>query len=294
MDNNFILEDRIQKIRSVISKYGAETFFVSFSGGRDSMVIHTLLDMALDNKIPRVYADTGVEYNSMRSFVRGLQENDNRIVIIKPTRNVKETLEIEGYPFKSKAHSEYVARYQHSGMLTSVKQYLGRREDKAPWSVQKSCPKCLEYQFEPGFELKISDRCCYRLKEEPIKNWQRTNNKPNAIVGLRREESGRRTNALCLAFKDRGKRLNFQPLAPISSEWEDWFIKEFNVPLCELYLPPYNFKRTGCKGCPFAVGIQSELDVLEKYFPAERKQCEFLWGPVYSEYRRLGYRLRKE
>ena len=27
--------------------------------------------------------------------------------------------------------------------------------------------------------------------------------------------------------------------------------------------------------------------------PNERKQCEYIWKPVYEEYRRLGYRLKK-
>lgn len=294
MDNQFILEDRLQKIRQIISKYGADSFIVSFSGGKDSMVLHTLLDMAIpNNDIPRVYVDTGIEYNSMREFVRGLSQIDGRVVIIKPARNIKEMLNSEGYPFKSKVHSEFLGRYQRSGMITSVKQYLGRREDKKPWSVQTSCPKCLEYQFTDDFNIPISDKCCLRLKEDPIKKWQKQYKRPNALVGLRREEAGRRSSALCLAFKDRGTRLNFQPLVVISNEWEEWFISEYGVQLCELYKEPYNFKRTGCKGCPFAVQLQQELDVLEKYFPAERKQCEYIWKPIYDEYRRLGYRLRK-
>lgn len=32
----------------------------------------------------------------------------------------------------------------------------------------------------------------------------------------------------------------------------------------------------------------------EFLFPNERKQCEIIWKPVYAEYRRLGYRLRKD
>ena len=71
-------------------------------------------------------------------------------------------------------------------------------------------------------------------------------------------------------------------------------VEQFKIELPEVYYPPYNFKRTGCKGCPFAIELQNELDVLEKYFPEERKQCEVIWKPVYDEYRRLGYRLRKE
>ena len=32
---------------------------------------------------------------------------------------------------------------------------------------------------------------------------------------------------------------------------------------------------------------------MEIYMPNERKQCELIWKPVYEEYRRLNYRLKK-
>ena len=35
-DNEFLLFDRLEKIRSVIDKYGEENFYISFSGGKDS------------------------------------------------------------------------------------------------------------------------------------------------------------------------------------------------------------------------------------------------------------------
>lgn len=101
---------------------------------------------------------------------------------------------------------------------------------------------------------------------------------------------GSRGKAKCLAFAD-GKLRNFHPLIPVSDEWEDWVIETYNVKICDIYKPPYNFTRTGCKGCPFALHLQNELDTLEKFFPNERKQCEYIWKPVYDEYRRIGYRL---
>ena len=53
MDNEFLLQDRLQKIRQIINKYGEENFYISFSGGADSTVLSALVDMALpDNKIP--------------------------------------------------------------------------------------------------------------------------------------------------------------------------------------------------------------------------------------------------
>lgn len=60
-DNEFILFDRLTKIRETINKYGEDTFYLSFSGGKDSTVLHHLLDEALPgNRIPRVYSNTGL------------------------------------------------------------------------------------------------------------------------------------------------------------------------------------------------------------------------------------------
>ena len=79
----------------------------------------------------------------------------------------------------------------------------------------------------------------------------------------------------------------------MSDEWEEWFIKKFDVKLCRLYYPPFNFKRTGCKGCPFAIELQEQLTTMATYLPNEREQCEIIWEPVYKEYRRIGFRLTK-
>lgn len=62
-ENEFILQDRLGVIRDTINKYGEDNFYISFSGGKDSTVVHHLVDMALpENKIPRVFANTGIEY----------------------------------------------------------------------------------------------------------------------------------------------------------------------------------------------------------------------------------------
>lgn len=70
-ENEFILEDRLGVIRDTIKKYGEENFYLSFSGGKDSTVVHHLLDMAVPgNKIPRVFSNTGIEYNAIVEFER--------------------------------------------------------------------------------------------------------------------------------------------------------------------------------------------------------------------------------
>jgi 3'-phosphoadenosine 5'-phosphosulfate sulfotransferase (PAPS reductase)/FAD synthetase len=295
-ENEFLLQDRLQKIRSIIEQYGENNFYLSFSGGKDSTVLSALVDMALpNNKIPRVYANTGIELNMIHDFVFDMAKTDDRVVVIKPSVPIKQMLEKEGYPFKSKKHAKNVSIYQRHGKTQSIKVYLGEcptsnKTDVEPLSFQ--CPKKLRYQFETKNGIKISDKCCYMLKEKPMMNYSKNAKKPYAIIGIMASEGGRRMKAKCLAFS--GDKLKaFQPLVPITKEWEDWFISEYNIEICDIYKPPYNFERTGCKGCPFAINLQNKLDTLKKYFPEERKQCEIIWKPVYDEYRRIGYRLKE-
>lgn len=294
-DFPWILQNRIFRIFNVITQYGEENFAISYSGGKDSTVLSKLIDMAVpENKIPRVYADTGIEYKAIRDFVYEKAKTDDRIQIIKPRTPIRKMLEKEGYPFKSKFHAETVARYQrtHETETAWVKNYL---LDPGPGVYRShTCPAVLRYQFTPECKLKISDKCCKRLKEEPIQEWKKANGKLYDIIGIMRAEGGRRESAKCLAFKPNGKLRAFQPLVPVSLEWEEWFIKKYKIKLCSLYYPPYNFTRTGCKGCPFILNLQEELETLSRLAPREREQCETIWKPVYDEYRRIGYRLKKE
>lgn len=293
-DNEFILFDRITKIQSVIRQYGEENFYISFSGGKDSTVLSWLVDEALPgNKIPRVYADTGIELKMIRDFVMNKAKTDDRFHIIKPSKPIIPTLREVGYPFKSKVHASKLASYQNhistDGKISKAVQGYARGEYKRH---DANCPKILTYQFNPEYALKVSAKCCIEMKEKPLERWSKEQRKPFGMIGIRGSEGGRREHAQCLAFHG-DKLWHFQPLVIVSDEWEEWLIEEKGIEICDIYRPPYNFRRTGCKGCPFNQHLQRELDTLEKYFPNERKQCEIIWKPVYQEYRRLGYRLNK-
>lgn len=288
-ENEFFLADRIQKIQQIIGQYGEENFYISFSGGKDSTVLSALVDMAIpNNNIPRVYANTGIELNMIRDFVFEMAKTDKRVVVIKPSVPIKQMLEKEGYPFKSKVHSHVVNLYQIGSKNKMVLGYLGKRPQT--WHSD-TCPKILRYQFTSENALRISDACCVQMKENPLMKWANENNKQIAIIGIMREEGGRRTKSNCMVLSGQ-KVIKFQPLVPITKDWEEWLIKEKGIQICDIYKPPYNFGRTGCKGCPFAKDIQHELEILEEFFPEERKQCEIIWKPVYDEYRRLRYRLK--
>lgn len=293
-ENEFILFDRLEVIRNTINKYGEENFYISFSGGKDSTVLHYIIDEALpNNKIPRVYINTGIEYLYIVKYVKGLAKNDDRIIIYNSGVNIPQMLKKYGYPFKSKEHANKVAVYQNSGIGKTVKTYLTGIKESGEKIFYK-CPKILEYQFTNENKLKISDKCCYKLKKEVAHKYEKQSGKSIPIIGLRSAEGGTRIQYKgCAVFNSKNNLKKFKPLNPVSNDFMEWYIESRNIKLCRLYYEPFNFKRTGCKGCPFALDLQDQLETMERLLPNERKQCEILWKPVYKEYRRIGYRLKK-
>lgn len=284
IDYNFLLLDRIQKIQSVDRQYDLQNnSYIAFSGGKDSTILHYLIDMALPgNNIPRVFCDTGLEYKLLRDYVISLQSKDDRIIFVKPNVPIKPMLNKYGYPFKSKWHSVMIDRYNTGGMKPYIQRYLN-----------ENCPVVLKYQFSYDNQLKISDSCCKFLKKLPMSKWANDNNRSIYITGMRREEGGRR-EALqnCIIFDIEGNIKAFHPLLVVDNQFENEFIKQNDIKLCDLYYSPYNFNRTGCKGCPFALSLQDDLEKMYTFLPDEYNFCEAFWKPVYTEYRRLNYRLK--
>ena len=290
-ENEFLLSDRIQKIQQIINQYGEENFYISFSGGKDSTALHYLMDEAVPgNKIPRVYFNTGIEFQMVQSFVKDIASQDERIEMIAPTTPIRQMLETEGYPFKSKEHSQRVYEFQHKGSHSNTTYNYMMCEGSYAERAKYACPKMLRIQFSTDYPLKISHKCCARLKKDISDKYMKEHSKTWSITGMTRAEGGARTHINCVNYK-KGKG-KFHPLAPVTADFVNWYIESRNIRVCELYYPPFNFERTGCKGCPYNIYLQKELDTLEEFLPAERKQCELIWKPVYDEYRRLNYRLK--
>ena len=290
LDQMFLRNDRIQKIRQIAEEYDLEhKGYIAFSGGKDSTVLSFLVDLALPgNKIPRVYSNTGIDYLEIQRFVRQLASEDERIMFLQPRQNIKQMLNEVGYPFKSKFHSHICDIYSRQGKTGCVLKYA---EPKA--NTPHSCPKVLQDMFNSPLPFKISEKCCYKLKKEPFKRYEEETGRHIGLTGMRKSEKGLRENLRCLVFE--GDKLHrFHPLAPVEDDFIEWVIKEYKIRLCVLYYAPYGFKRTGCAGCPYARELQEELDLMEKLLPNEKLKCEYLWKPVYAEYRKRGYRLRKQ
>lgn len=170
MDNEFLLYDRLEVIKTTIEKYGEENFYLSFSGGKDSTVIHHLLDMALpNNKIPRVYSNTGIEYLAIVKFVKELQKTDDRIVILTPKKNIKQTLEKVGYPFKSKEYSQFVEHYQkHKDIIDPyIREVENNPELADSYDYIHNLPAQIKYPIKQYFGKRERERTVYQYARCP-------------------------------------------------------------------------------------------------------------------------------
>ena len=114
-------------------------------------------------------------------------------------------------------------------------------------------------------------------------------NKPIVMTGMRKAEGGNRKSVQGCTVFDKGKLHKFHPLFPVTADFIDKAIYIYQITLCSLYYPPYNFERTGCKGCPFNMKLKEQLAVMEKLLPDEYKRR---WFSLYRERKGLLYRRR--
>ena len=229
-EHEFTLADRIAKIKSINELYNLEdNAYISFSGGKDSTVLHYLVDEALPgNKIPRLFINTGIEYKAILKFVRSMAEKDDRFVIFNVGKDVKKVLSEKGWPFKSKEHSQKLYEWRLGQRSKSHLKYFRQLPDG-----YNQCPKILMYQIEPSFTLPVSHKCCIEFKKKPAHDYMKQSGRKITMTGMMKEEGGQRTTLNCIVTDSKsGSLKKFHPLAIVSTDWEKWFIESRRIQLC--------------------------------------------------------------
>ena len=116
-----------------------------------------------------------------------------------------------------------------------------------------------------GLPTRVGRFCCEHLKE-------RAGIGMRTIDGTRWEESNARKKYSPEDCDTRKWMKGAVPVRPILNwtEKDVWdYIRENNLPYIKYYDPPYNFKRHGCVGCPFA-GAKGQIKGF-KFFPRYAK-----------------------
>lgn len=265
-----------ERIKQWYSYWNGDVY-VSFSGGKDSTVLLNLVRELYPN-VPAVFIDTGLEYPEIREFVKTI---DN-VVWIKPKMRFNEVIEEYGYPVISKTISN---------IISTAKEGNTRWERLHGTFINKNTGKlslynCSKYKYLLDAPFKISDRCCYFLKKQPVKEYTKSSNK-KPMLALMASESLSRKNEYyktgCNAFN-----LKFPQSQPIAFWTEQdilLYLNTKNINYSSIYgnivsdinknLYTTKEQRTGCMFCMFGVHLEKQPNRFQRMQISHPKQYNY-------------------
>ena len=251
-----------QRIKTWYSYYHGNVY-VSFSGGKDSTVLLDIVRGVYPN-VPAVFIDTGLEFPEIRDFVKTI---DN-VIWLKPKITFNEVIKKEGFPVVSKENAQKIKeiRTTNSDVLRNIRLNGGRNGNGKLSEKWK-------YLIDAPFN--ISDRCCYILKKNPVKQYEKQSGAKPFVGTMAADSALRQTSYLrngCNSFD--GKRPMSTPLAFWTEDdiWE--YIKTKDIPYSEIY--NLGYERTGCMFCMFGIHMETCPNRFQKMrhtHPAQYNYC---------------------
>lgn len=237
-------------IRRAVMEFGLDKVYISYSGGKDSTVLsHIAKTMYPD--ILHLFANTTNEYPETIQHINWeKKENGTNIITVLPkdakgnTWTFKKVVDTYGYPMFSKRVSNAIRTYQHA-LSERTKQnsqdYLDRNFKK----------------YEKYKDLPISDKCCDKLKKEPLRRKAKELGLDCAILGILASESYQREKDWleygCNVFHER-KDNQSRPLSFWNDEDILEYIDRYDVKIPKLY--DMGYSRNGCMYCGFGVHLE--------------------------------------
>jgi 3'-phosphoadenosine 5'-phosphosulfate sulfotransferase (PAPS reductase)/FAD synthetase len=228
---------------------------VSFSGGKDSTVLLYLVRKIFPS-VKGVFANTGLEYPEIVKFAK----KQKNIEFVKPLKSYFQVVREYGWPLLSKNISRSIYRLQNNPTQKQIEAAFGDGGDRIPE----------RFRWIIDSDIRLSDKCCYFMKEEPMDRFYRENNL-SPIIGTMAAESKRRALAWasgggCNILEGVNKKS--KPLS-IWMERDIWeFIKKEKLEISEAY-KWYN--RTGCMYCGYGINLDkfpNKFNMLAKTHPA--------------------------
>ena len=237
-------------IRQAVMEFGLDKVYISYSGGKDSTVLsHIAKSMYPD--ILHLFANTTNEYPETLQHIKWEKEENNTNIISVIPRDVhgevwtfKKVVDQYGYPMFSKRISNAIRTYQHA--LSCI-----TRQHSIDY-IDRNFKKYSKFK-----DLPISDKCCDKLKKEPLRRKAKELGLECAILGILASESYQREKEWlehgCNVFYER-KDNQCRPL----SFWTDddilEYISRYNVRIPKLY--DMGYARNGCMYCGFGVHLE--------------------------------------
>lgn len=231
-------------LKSKFDKIKPNTYYLSYSGGKDSHFLYWFIKEYLHrDDIKIVGINTYMEHHEILDRI--LKNCD---VVLYPSMKPMEIKAKYGSPCFSKIQDDFIDRYQRGSRCKSLMERVNSREfigkdgkvHRSSFSLNK---KARELLFADKLH-KISPKCCKYLKKETAHKFEKeTGLKP--ILGVRGSESAMRKSQYKSCFT---KDMKFTPLHDLSDELLDQIIKDKGIEVPKVY---DHIARTGCMGCPY-------------------------------------------
>lgn len=246
------------RIQEWVDFYGVDDCYISFSGGKDSLVmLHLIKQLDINDRIPVVFVDTGLEYPEIKQFVKKIYPN---VTILRPKKSFKQVIEEYGYPVISKEQAQYIEDIRTGTEKIKLKRLEG---------VNGQFKLANKYRYLLDAPFKISSKCCAIMKKEPIRNYE---NKSRRVpfLGMMADDSLLRKNMYlksgCNSFDS--ARPKSMPIGFWTEQDILQYIKNNNLELCSIYgdivqdengkLKTTGNNRTGCIWCMFGLQYDGE------------------------------------
>jgi len=231
---------------------------VSFSGGKDSTVMLTLV-RNLYPDVPAVFCNTGLEYPELVRFVTS---HDN-VTVMRPRKPFHQVIKDHGWPLASKKIARGINILRHP---TGKNQNVWRLYDQGinrRGEVVHGFKVAAQWRFLVDAPFECSDLCCQVMKKEPMARYERASGRVQFVGMMASDSKAREKTYLqtgCNAFDNRHPRS--MPMA----FWTEQDVLEF-IHAHGLLIPAVygqvkhgrqgwmttGVRRTGCVFCGFGL-----------------------------------------
>lgn len=231
--------------------------YISFSGGLDSTVLLHMIRKILGNKIPAVFADTGLEYPELKDFVKTF---DN-VTILKSEKSFRQVISEYGYPIISKETAAKVRKLRHGKLSDKYRNYLMNGDERGKLGKLADKWKIL---LDAPFDT--SEKCCDVMKKKPFKQYHKETGK-YPYLGITQDEGFQRQRQ----YEKTGCNV-YEANAPKSQPLGFWtkqdilrYVVENNLEICSVYgdvvcengvYRTTGVERTGCMFCAFGCHLE--------------------------------------
>lgn len=260
-EEEFYLEDLKSKFRKLKNVGGYGTYYLSYSGGKDSHFLYWFIkEYAPEfSEIEVVGVNTYMEHHEI---LQRINKNCDRVLL--PAMKPFEIKEKYGIPCFSKFQDEMISRYQKGSRTKNTMDAI-TGENRITFKLNK---KARELTLN-GKLHKVSNKCCKVIKKDTLHKYEKETKK-KAIMGVRGGESKLRNSQYKTCFT---KDKKFTPIHDLSDELLEKIIKKYNIEVPNVYK---FINRTGCMGCPYGSrggNTQKELALINEN--QKRFVCEY-------------------